>query len=83
MSEDIQSAVTKLAAYALRTGLIAQEDIIYAVNCIIRELKLEFYTGSEAEITNCSEKLLQEQIDDGICLESILRILNDYACAEG
>ena len=44
MSEDIQSAVTKLAAYALRTGLIAQEDIIYAVNCIIRELNLEFYT---------------------------------------
>ena len=42
MSEDIQSAVTKLTAYALRTELIAQEDIIYAVNCIIRELKLDF-----------------------------------------
>ena len=83
MSEDIQSAVTKLTAYALRTELIAQEDIIYAVNCIIRELKIAFYTGSEAEISNCSEELSQEQIDDGTCLESILRILNDYACAEG
>ena len=71
MAEDIQSAVTKLAAYALRTGLFEQEDIIYAVNCIIRELSLDNYTGSEPEVISCAVELAQDQIDDGTCLESI------------
>ena len=45
MTENIQDAVTELVAYALRTGLIAHEDIIYAVNCVIRELGLDTYEG--------------------------------------
>ena len=83
MTENIQDAVTELVAYALRTGLIAHEDIIYAVNCVIRELGLDTYEGEEAAVTDCAQKIPDQELDDGTWLERTLKIMDDYACANG
>ena len=40
----IDAAVSKLATYALRTGLIEKNEYIWAVNTILDVLKLDGYT---------------------------------------
>lgn len=40
----IDAAVSKLAVYALRTGLIEESEYLWAVNTILDTLKLDSYT---------------------------------------
>ena len=40
----IYEAVSKLASYALRTGLIEESEYIWAVNVILDTLKIDSYT---------------------------------------
>ena len=61
----IDNAVSKLAAYALRTGLIAENEYIWAVNTILDVLKLDNYTDpgqTWGEITLAP--VLEELLDD-------------------
>ena len=45
----IDAAVSKLAAYALRTGLIEESESLWAVNTILDALKLDSYTDPGQE----------------------------------
>lgn len=76
-------AVTRLAGYALAAGLIEREDIVYAVNSILKELHVNDYGGSEAEVLAYAATLSQERISDGTELEETLNELVDYAVAHG
>lgn len=45
----IDNAVSKLATYALRAGLIEQCEYTWAVNTILDVLKLDSYTAPDQE----------------------------------
>ena len=61
----IDEAVSKLAAYALRTGLIAECEYTWAVNTILDALKLDSYTDpgkdwGEIDLAAVLDELLDE-----------------------
>ena len=61
----IAAAVSKLAAYALRTGLIDESEYTWAVNTILDVLKLDGYTDpgqewGEIELAPVLEELLDD-----------------------
>jgi len=61
----IDNAVSKLATYALRTGLIEQCEYTWAVNTILDTLKLDSYTEPEQEWGEISlAPVLNELLDD-------------------
>lgn len=66
----IYNAVRALVQYGLNTGLITQDDRIYAVNQILDVLKLDEYEEPEC-------------IGDEIHLEAVLSELMDYAHETG
>ena len=45
----IDEAVSKLATYALRTGLIQENEYTWAINTILDVLKLDSYTDPGQE----------------------------------
>ena len=66
----IDTAVSQLIAYALRTGLIAPEDEVWATNAVLELLQLDSYDASA-------------QQDASIDLSEILTTLMDDAHARG
>lgn len=66
----IDTAVSQLIAYALRTGLIAPEDEVWATNAVLELLQLDSYDASAKQ-------------DAAIDLSEILTALMDDAHARG
>ena len=61
----IDNAVSKLAAYALQTGLIEECDYTWAVNTILDALKLDSYTDPKQEWGEIQlAPVLEELLDD-------------------
>lgn len=61
----MDEAVSKLAAYALRTGLIDESEYIWAVNTILDVLKLDGYTDPGREWGEIAlAPVLEELMDD-------------------
>ena len=61
----VDNAVSKLAAYALRTGLIEECDYTWAVNTILDVLKLDSYTAPNQERGDIElAPVLEELLDD-------------------
>lgn len=80
---DIDNAVTRLVGYGLAAGLIGQDDMVWAANGILRELKKDDYEGSVEEATAYAVTLSDERIADGTELADTLRELTDYAVEKG
>ena len=80
---EVQRAVTELAAYGLKTGLIAREDVIFTVNMLLKEMGMDSYEESEAEVIRAAEEISDEEIEEGSLLESILKKLTDEAVRSG
>ena len=60
----VNEAIKKLVKYGLDTGLIQEEDRIYATNQILDVLKLDEYGEPETEIGEVSlEETLKELLD--------------------
>ena len=71
----IDAAVSKLAAYALRTGLIEESESLWAVNTILDALKLDSYTDpgqewGEIELAPVLEELLDDACARGVLTEN-------------
>ena len=66
----IDAAISQLATYALRTGLIDESESVWAVNAILEVLKRDDYTDPGRE---------WGEID----LPAVLKELLDDACARG
>ena len=71
----IGNAVSKLAAYALQTGLIEECDYTWAVNTILDALKLDSYTDpkqewGEIELAPVLEELLDNAHARGVLTEN-------------
>ena len=71
----IDNAVSKLAAYALQTGLIEENESIWAVNTILDVLKLDSYTDpqenwGEIELAPVLEELLEDAHARGVLAEN-------------
>ncbi|MBE5828954.1 MAG: UDP-glucose--hexose-1-phosphate uridylyltransferase [Butyrivibrio sp.] len=77
------NAVKNLVAYALKTGLIEEEDIIYSVNSLLIILGQDSAEFDTDEIKGLSANIDQAAIDDGTFLEAVLKELDDYAAASG
>lgn len=79
----IQESVKKLVAYALRTGLIEKEDIIFTVNSLLIELNLDSAEFEIAEIEKCATEIPADDKQLGQYLESVLKDIDDYAVENG
>ncbi len=66
----IYSAVKKLVAYGVETGLVPEEEKIYTTNLVLAELKLEDYEDDGESYCNVE-------------LEPVLKELLDYATEQG
>ena len=71
----VNEAVSKLAAYALQTGLIAESEYIWAVNTILDILKLDSYQDPNrdwgaVELAPVLEELLDDAHRRGVLAES-------------
>ena len=71
----IDNAVSKLATYALRTGLIEECDYTWAINTILDALKLDSYTDpgqewGEIALAPVLEELLNDAYARGILTEN-------------
>ena len=70
----IDAAISKLAAYALRTGLIQESEYAWAVNTILDVLKLDGYTDpgqdwGDIELAPVLEELLDDAHARGVLAE--------------
>jgi UDPglucose--hexose-1-phosphate uridylyltransferase len=79
----IQNAVNKLVAYAISTGLIEKEDIIYTVNSLLIELSLDSADYEIADIEKMAKEVPLEEAALSQYLEDTLKEIDDYAAANG
>ena len=71
----VNEAVSKLASYALRTGLIEESEYIWAVNTILDTLRIDGYTDpgqnwGEIELVPVLEELLNDAHARGVLAEN-------------
>ena len=78
-----QKAAAALAAYGLRTGLIQNEDIIYSVNAILKEMGMDSFEGTEEDVKKTADLFSAEELQNGSALEEILGCLTDEAVKNG
>lgn len=81
--DKIYNAVSDLTKYALATGLIEKEDVIYTVNSLLGALGIDDYPGTRDEILEGAASLDEAKIKDGTLLEGILDVILDYAAQKG
>ncbi len=94
---DVQSAVKCLVAYAYKTGLIEETDIIWALNTVVLNLKINEVTATKAEVMDEADRIPFDEVElredkksdalgmvsDGSYLETVLKVLDDYAVDNG
>jgi len=61
--QNISRLVTELANYALGTGLVAEEDRVWAVNSLLEVLKVDHYEPPEATESRPLENILGDILD--------------------
>lgn len=81
--DKIYNAVSDLTKYALATGLIEKEDVIYTVNSLLGALGIDDYPGTRDEILEGAASLDEAKIKDGTLLEGILDVILDYTAQKG
>lgn len=69
----VNEAVSKLAAYALRTGLIQPCEHAWAVNTILDVLKLDSYTPVNQDWGEIALAPVLEELLDDACARGVLR----------
>ncbi len=79
----IDDAVIRLTGYGLAAGLIGEADVVYTINCLLRELKLDDFSGNAADAAAYAVTLSEERLADGAELEETLTELTDYAAEQG
>lgn len=88
----IYEAIAKLVRYGIKTGLIENEDAMYARNAVLEVLCLEEYEEVDLEEqqpmhvcteTACYQVAPEDDEYLGTELEEILKELLDYACEKG
>ena len=80
--EKVYAAIRDLTEYALATGLIEKEDVIYTVNSLLGALGIDDYPGNKEEIIEGAGSLDRAAIEDGSLLEGILAQILDYAAGK-
>jgi UDPglucose--hexose-1-phosphate uridylyltransferase len=73
----IDTAIAKLVAYGLQTGLVPPEDQIYVTNLILDVLKLDDYsepteTIGEVDLEETLKELLDFAVEQGLCEDSVV-----------
>ena len=94
---DIQMAVKDLVAYALKTGLIEEADIIWALNTVTLELGITEVTATREDVIAEADSIAFDEteasedqkvnalgmVSDGTYLENVLAALDDFAVEHG
>ena len=73
----IDTAIAKLVAYGLQTGLVPPEDQIYVTNLILDVLKLDDYSEpteeiGEVDLEGTLKELLDFAVEQGLCEDSVV-----------
>ena len=73
----IDTAIAKLVAYGLQTGLVPPEDQIYVTNLILDVLKLDDYSEpteeiGEVDLEETLKELLDFAVEQGLCEDSVV-----------
>lgn len=73
---DIFEAITALADYAVRTGLIEENDRVYSVNSLLEALHLDSYeereVAGEPELVEILNAILDYACKNGLCEDSVV-----------
>ncbi len=94
---DVQEAIRNLTAYALKTGLIEDADMIWAMNTLALQLGLTEVTMSREDVRQEAERIPFDEtearedgkqhslgmVSDGSYLEAALSVLDDTAVSRG
>lgn len=73
---DVFEAITALADYAVRTGLIEENDRVYSVNSLLEALHLDSYeereVAGEPELVEILNAILDYACKNGLCEDSVV-----------
>lgn len=73
---DVFEAITALADYAVRTGLIEENDRVYSVNSLLEALQLDSYepceVAGEPELVEILNAILDYACKNGLCEDSVV-----------
>ncbi len=81
--KQIEKNIVRLAGYGVAAGLVPAEDVVYTVNQLLMDLKLDDFEGTEADVLAAAAEFTPEVIDKGSALEALLAEILDYAVSEG
>lgn len=76
---EIIESIKNLVAYALKTNLIEEEDVVYAVNTLLIDLGLDSAEYEISDIEELSKKVPEDEASLGVYLEKTLKEIDDYA----
>ncbi len=76
---EIIESIKNLVAYALKTNLIEEEDVVYAVNTLLIDLGLDSAEYEISDIEELSKKVPEDEASLGAYLEKTLKEIDDYA----
>ena len=69
----IDTAISKLCTYALRTGLIAENEYIWAVNAVLEVLQLDSYTPSPVNYESINLSAVLDELMDDAYVRGVLK----------
>jgi len=69
----INEAISKLAAYAVRTGLVEECEYIWAINTILDVLKLDSYTDPQKEWDEIELNVVLDELMDDAYARGVLK----------
>ena len=68
----VNEAISKLVTYALRTGLISQQETIWATNAILEVLKLDSYADPGVEWGDIDLSAVLDELTDDAYARGVL-----------
>ncbi len=81
--EQVMDSVKKLAAYVIKTGVMKEEDLFYALNTILLTLQITDCTVTKEDVLSEAAAIRESAVEDGSYLSQVLGKLDDYAAASG
>ena len=80
---DVQAAMRDLVAYALKTELVPERDLVYSINTVLWLMGEDSCDFSQEDVKRRSGRITRRSINDGSFLEATLKVLLDYAASKG
>ena len=70
--EQVMDSVKKLAAYVIKTGVMKEEDLFYALNTILLTLQITDCTVTKEDVLSEAAAIRESAVEDGSYLSQVL-----------